>query len=544
MDFQLFESSNRQPLAEHYIHRYNHVASLFEYNVWNTSEWHRRADYLATRACSNQRMIALSSLLFSYNQRVGNDERTLESIKLLEQPETSVVIGGQQAGLYLGPSLVIHKALTIIQSARKQAQLLGRPVLPVFWIAGEDHDWDEVNHVYGRNGVDTPKKVRLSNGKGRGLVSISQVRIHAEEWEQALHAFGAVLEDTPHKREIMQRLEDIHRQSATLSDAFARMLVWLFGKHGLIVVDAADPALRQLESDMFTRLLTEQKDLNEALDQGKANIEALGYRPQVEFQEGSVQLFAIDKQMRRLLIRQGDQYVDKQGNVIATEQQVLEWATYAPEKLSNNVVTRPLMQEFLFPVLATVLGPAELAYWAMLKPAFECFNMQMPILLPRTEFTIIDHKSQKTMERFGLRFVDVATQFLHKKEAWLKEQGAYEWDDTFNQVKLSMIQAYEPLMALIETQYKGLRKLSERKKEHILEQIDYIRKKTEEAFKTKHDASLAQWDRLEQALLPLGKPQERVYPIWVYINEYGLEWIDALVEGVPDSHGGHYTIQM
>lgn len=545
MEMQLFNWRNRQPLTEHYIHQYTQVEQLFEYNVWEASEWKRRAKNLEANKASQTYRHSLVEALIAYNKKIGNEPSTIASIKQLERLDASVIIGGQQAGLFLGPAMIVHKVLTILRSARDQANQLGRPVLPVFWIAGEDHDWDEVNHIYCRLGASSvPRKLRLEAQEGHGHNAVSLVKIHTEEWMKALRGLGAALEDTAFKSDLMQRLEDIHLSSDTLSTAFARMLAWLFGKHGLIVLDAADPGIRKLESEMFEKIVTAHVNLNASLQLGKANVEALGYVPQVELHPQSAQLFVLHEHQRKLLFRQGEDYVDKQGVRIASEQVLINWAKHEPEKLSNNVVTRPLMQEFLLPVLATVLGPAELAYWAMLKPAFETFNMQMPIILPRSEFTVLDRTSQKLMQRFHLDFDDVVHRLQSKREAWIGGLGGDDWDEAFNQVKQNVIDVYQPLLERIRSEYPGLHKLSERNEAKILEQVEYLRRKTQETLRTKHQVAIDQWNRLEVSLLPFGKPQERVYPIWMYVNEYGMDWLDQLVAATPECIGGHYTIKM
>ena len=108
-----------------------------------------------------------------------------------------------------------------------------------------------------------------------------------------------------------------------------------------------------------------------------------------------------------------------------------------PDQLSNNVMSRPLMQEYLFPVLATVLGPGEIAYWALTKQAFEQFHMRMPIVVPRMEFTLIEGTIKKQMDKYELTLTDVLERFDEKKQAWLDAQDTLQLNDRFEAVKES-----------------------------------------------------------------------------------------------------------
>lgn len=543
MEIRPFDWHNKQPLAEHYVWDFSRVRHLYSYNPWNEADWKLRAQDLGKAGRLRADQAGLARVLREYNRRMGNTERTLASLDALEEGKALVVIGGQQAGLFTGPMLVIHKALSILKTAERASAMLGRPVLPVFWIAGEDHDWDEVNHYYMMSRDGEPQKIRLHVAAETGKTSVSHVRIRPEEWRDALRELGAALADTEYKPRILEQLSAIHEASGSLSEAFARIMTWLFGKHGLIVMDAADPALRALEGEMFLRLLDDNEALSGALMEAKAQVEGAGYRPQAEVSAESAQLFVLDEGQRRLLVRAGNgAYRDKRGMREYSAGLLRDWAQNYPERLSTGALARPIMQEYLFPVLATVLGPAEIAYWGLLRPAFELFGMNMPVIVPRTEFTLIEPGVRKTMDKFEFTFSDVVERFEEIRTAWLKRQDRLGLDERFARVKEEFQKLYEPVLSAVSSIHDGMARIGQTNLRKIMEQIDYLHARSVEAYQSRFDQGLRQLRKAEQSLLPLGKPQERVYNVLMYLNQFGCAWLDEWIRSVPAADGRHYLI--
>jgi bacillithiol biosynthesis cysteine-adding enzyme BshC len=545
MDIRPFDWRNKQPLAEHYMHDFGRVADLFSYSPHDPKSWRDRALELDRRdgkLRADRR--GLIDALLRFNRQAGNTAETLASIESLNDDGTLVVIGGQQAGLFTGPLLVISKAITVLKAAEEASRRLGRKVLPVFWIAGEDHDWEEVNHYYTMSGDDQPTKHRLRVADAAaGGAPVSHVRVRPEEWREALRELNESLPDAEFKPLLMERLQAIHAEAESLSDAFARILAWLFGKHGLIVVDAADPHIRALEAGMFLQMLDLGPLLTEAIVQGRKNVEAGGYKAQAEADGDSVHLFVLEEGRRLLLYRTADGNLrDRHGRRTFTPEELRDQARRHPERLSNGALTRPLMQEYLFPVLATVLGPAEIAYWGMLRPAFELFGMRMPVVLPRTEYTLLEPGVRKLMEKYGLSFEDVIARFEEKRRAWLKSQDQLNLDDRFAQAKEAFLAYYEPVLAVVASIHDGMARLSETNRRRILDEIDYLHRRAAEAYESRFEAGLRQLRKIEQSLYPLGKPQERVYNVFGYLNRYGTDWLDAWVRSAADADGRHYLI--
>ncbi len=538
MQLKSLKWRSNQPLAEDYINREARVKEFYDYDYGSESDWMARADWLGRSEALKADRPQLVNALLVYNRQIGNTPEALQSLEKLRDERALAVVGGQQAGLFGGPLLVMYKAVTIIQTAREWEAKLGRPVVPLFWIAGEDHDFDEVNHVNYLSNQLQIEKIKMEHPTGR-RTSVSRLAIQPKAWEEALSRLDASLMDTEFKPELLLKLRNILNESETLSDAFGKLLAMLFGKYGLVLLDSDDPGLRQVESAMFERLVLDNELLGQALVKGRERVEAFGYQAQAEIQEHGANLFVFEGGQRLLLQREGEFFADKKKEFVFSKQQLLDMAFSAPDRLSNNVMTRPLMQEYLFPVLGTVLGPGEIAYWALTRQAFHAFGMKMPLIVPRLEFTLVEGTVQKNMAKYGLTLEDVLFRFEEKKQEWLNRQDTFGIAEKFASVREGFKQSYQPLVESLAGINPGLKKLGETNLVKIIEQIGFLESKAEDEHKTQFDSSLRQLERIRLTMIPLAKPQERVYNICAYLNRYGDDWLKALVETPIQADGIH-----
>ncbi|CAM4344998.1 bacillithiol biosynthesis cysteine-adding enzyme BshC [Saccharibacillus endophyticus] len=529
-------------LGEDYV-RGQHAHELYEYDLQSDQSLQHRAEWLDTAHRPRVDRNALVKVLTSYNATYNDDPAVRESLEKLKDEQSLVVVGGQQSGLFTGSLLVVYKAATIVHAARMASQKLGREVVPVFWIAGEDHDWDEADHTYVLTSELEVRRLRMESWHD-GKSSVSQVAVPKKKWEEAITELELVLADSEFKTEILELLRGELAQASNLSEGFARLVGRLFGRYGLVLVDSADPALRAIERPMFKQLIERSDEFEQAYLTAAARIEELGYEQQAQAVEGAANLFYIHEGQRMLLYKQDGKFMDRRGTVIFAKEELLDLLERCPERFSNNVLTRPLMQDYLFPVLQAVLGLGEIAYWAGTKDGFKVAGMQMPILLPRMSFTLLDPVTKKHMQQYGLTFEDVMERFESRKEAWLAEQDKLGMDGMFEQVKAEFERLYAPLIGRLGELQSGLSSLGEKNQAKIVDQISFLQTKTKQTIARQNEAELRRWDRMYKTLFPLDRPQERVYTVFYTLNRYGLDWIDTLMSVEPDLTGGHRIIEV
>ncbi|MUT66205.1 bacillithiol biosynthesis cysteine-adding enzyme BshC [Paenibacillus sp. NEAU-GSW1] len=546
MFIEQYPLSSAQPLTEAYIHRTDErVESLFGYHSEQEQDWIRRMKRLEHTAASRADAVALAETLRAYNTRFGASPEMIASIGAIAEG-APVIVGGQQAGLWSGPIMVVHKAVSIIGAAKWASELLGRTVVPVFWIAGEDHDWDEANHTYVMSGNHELRKLGVQRPEG-ARTSVSRTTIDEETWRSLLAELDQALPHAEFKPAMMEQLTAAAERASTLSELFAAILTLLFGKEGLVLLDADEPSVRKLESPMFRRLIEHNDDLEQAYISTAERVKSFGYEPQADVVPASANLFvfqAAKGNERTLLHKLEGKFRDRKGTSVWTMDELLHLADHEPWQLSNNVLTRPLMQDYLLPVLGTVLGPGEIAYWSLTGEAFRRLDMEMPIVVPRMSFTLVEGTIAKHMAKYDLTFEDVRLRFEERKQRWLMEQDKHAIDERFAAVKQSFNDLYGPILALAASVQAGLAPLGETNHRKIVEQIEYLETKTKDAHNKQYEASTRQLDRIASSLWPAGKPQERVLNMTAYWNRYGFTWLERLLEAPFDRTGGHRIVYL
>lgn len=530
-----------QPLSDTYIKDYEQVRELFDYNPVSEQDWHARAAWLdKTRDLRAERK-ELVKRLRAYNAERNPHAAVSTALDQLEQDDALVVVGGQQSGLFTGPLLVIYKALTIIQTARMAAQRLSRPVVPVFWIAGEDHDFDEVNHTYVLSPELQIQKIRIDHPTGvRSMVS--EVVVSPEVWHAAIQQLCDLLPNTEFKADLMEKLNTYAAVSDTLSDFYARIFGMLFGEAGLVLIDSADQAIRSIEVPMFERIIAQNDELERAYFQSQDDVARQGFTAQADVTAGNANLFYIHEGTRLLLHKENGRFTDRKGLVSFSVDELRAALASYPERFSNNVLTRPLMQDYLFPVLSAILGTGEIAYWALTHHAFHEVGFRMPIIVPRMSFTFVEGTVQKQMTKYDLTFEDVTERFAERREAWLHAQDTLGLDADFDHLKQELESMYQPILSKLAQIQAGLGKLGETNKQKVMEQVEFLQNRAVNDLAKQNETALRHWDRIHSSLMPLGKPQERVYNIFAYLNRYGSAWISSLYEIPLDLTGQHRVI--
>ncbi|HIW32785.1 MAG TPA: bacillithiol biosynthesis cysteine-adding enzyme BshC [Candidatus Paenibacillus intestinavium] len=546
VDLHKYELPIAQALSADYINgKQQVVEKLYGYYAGNDTDWVKRASKLTELQHTRVNSESLANVLKAYNERLSASEATIANIAHIAQG-AKVVIGGQQAGIWTGPLLVVHKAVSIIQAALSASEQLQEKIVPVFWIAGEDHDWDEVNHTYVISPDQQLKK--LSIGRDASLkTSVSRTAISAEQWQEALEELSEQLPGSEFKEQLVQELQQMAEKSNSLSDFFGHMLSKLFAQYGLVLIDSDDAAVRAIESSMFARLLKHNDELEEAYLQTAQAVRDMGYSLQADVTANSANLFVFVKESqsdRVLLYKENGEFRDRKNQYRWTMEQLEQLLQHEPQSFSNNVLTRPLMQDHLFPVLATVLGSGEISYWGLTKQAFEVLGMEMPIIVPRMSYTLVEGIIAKNMAKYELSFADVMDQFQERKQQWLHDQDELHIADQFGHVREQFTAMYAPLIELAGSIQSGLAKLGDTNMNKIIEQMTYMEAKTVDAQQKQFEAAIRQLDRVELTLKPNGKPQERVLSMISYWNRYDKVWLDAIFATGYSRTGGHEIVHL
>lgn len=524
MKLEQIQSPVKNKLLADYWSENATIHSFFEYK-YNEQAFQERAAYLQKGAYRTEE---LAKIIRNYMKPYGISEKSDAYLTELQQG-AFVVVGGQQSGLLTGPLYSVHKAISVILLAKEQRQKLNTAVVPMFWIAGEDHDIEEINHTH--TIVDAEVKKRSYSERSKLKTMASTTSLNQEALVQFVKTVFKDYGETEYTEQLLTDVLAHAEKSTTFTDFFTRLLNDLFKNHGLLLLDATDDSFRQYEKPYFEAIIKNNEEIAERVVAQEVKLGQAGYAMPISATEKNANLFFVKEGERFLLERKDGHFKNVLAHVNFTEQELLELAKNTPEALSNNVVTRPLMQEMTIPVLAFVGGPGELAYWATLKPAFESLQLQMPIFAPRLTITMLTRQVQAILQQHELTVTEALDNVIEQKLARFVEQIQDEKSkQMIEQMNAQLMQQYEQLAAYLQQENYHLEALIEKNKEYHDRQFQFLQSKIYKQDIEKHEVEIRQYKTIQSELYPNGGYQERIYSPYQYMNSYGPTLIDDLLD--------------
>lgn len=514
------------------------IHQFFEYE-YNDQAFEKRAEHLARNSRDQKE---LTTIIRQFMEPLGLSKKANEHLEQLEQGAV-VIVGGQQAGILTGPLYSVHKAISVIALAKEQSTKLQQPVIPVFWIAGEDHDLEEINHTYTVHGELLKKRAYRERSRRKTMASATA--LNKESMTQLINTIIRDIGETEYTETLIKQLVDALNNSETFTDFFACLMNQLFKEEGLLLIDAANFQFRQFEHKYFAQIIQSNEEIARVVTEKEQELERAGYGKPILATYEAANLFYVEDGERHLLERKNDLFVNLAANLKFTQEELLEVAHNHPERLSNNVVTRPLMQEMTLPVLAFVGGPGELAYWATLKNAFSVLDLQMPIFAPRLHITIVTRHVEQLLREHQLTVTDVwEGKALHLKERFIADVQDSEAKRQIQAMQQLLVEKYEELASYLEKQHLQLDKILEKNQENHAKQFDYLQQKIEQTVLGKHETTIRKFMTLQNELYPNDGFQERSFNPYQYFNEFGPMLITEMLKQNYSIGKHHYLLYL
>lgn len=427
-------------------------------------------------------------------QYKGLSGKGLENIAALGNDRTFSVTTGHQLNLFTGPLYFIYKIITTIKLAEEiQQKYPAYKIVPIYWMATEDHDFAEINHIhlYG-------KKITWEQETAGATGKISTAAIGT-----ILTELKTILGEGEQAQGLFQRIELAYTQHTNLAAATRALVHELFQDYGLVIIDADDARFKKAFANIMLTDITEQHShrlisaTNEQLKQA--------YEVQVNPRE--INFFYLDKGLRERIIQEGETYAVNNSSLKFTAKELADAIQTHPERFSPNVVTRPLYQESILPNIAYIGGGAEIAYWLELKATFQQYQIPYPTLLLRNSVLWIDEGSKKRLDKLGIQAVELfqpinelIKSFIHKnqhKELSLEAECA------------AIAQSFQNILQKGLQQDPTLKGLIEAEKTKTLNAIAHIEQRLVKAEKKKHETEINQLEKVQEKLFPNGGLQER-----------------------------------
>lgn len=440
---------------------------------------------------SEQRSLLVQSIKEQYSN-VKLNEPTEKNIDLLSNENTFTVTTGHQLSLFTGPLFFIYKILNTIKLAKELSiKYPDYNYIPVFWMATEDHDFEEVQSVKLFN-----KELKW-NSQQKGAVG----RFDAEELKNLVDEFEELFSNHP-ESEVLSVISQYNGENYT--EATFNLVYALFKQYGLIIIDGDHKDLKRSFAPIFEKELKEEFSYK-AVSSTNDILEKKGLKRQLNARE--INLFYLSNGARTRIIREEDKFLIEGIGEYSLEE-LLHKISIEPASFSPNVVLRPLYQESILPNVCYTGGGGEIAYWLQLKEVFNEVNVVYPLINVRNSLQIIDSNSLKKLSKLDLNLIDIFRDIEGlKKEFVLKNSNS---DIDFTSIDNIQYKLAIELKEKITGINPGLEQYAESENAKIDKQLSNIKQKLIKIEKEKHDNSLKQIEQVLEKLLPDGKPQERV----------------------------------
>ncbi|SDN24790.1 bacillithiol biosynthesis cysteine-adding enzyme BshC [Alkalicoccus daliensis] len=524
---QLFKNSS---FAGKYLQGDKNILRFYDYNLTMEKE---RAEELSHLNFQREKV---ADAMKEFHEKFFPCNEAFYQINRLRENNAVTVVGGQQAGLFTGPMYTIHKIISIITEAKRLENILHQPVIPIFWIAGEDHDIDEINHTYVQHSSEI-HKVRIPE-KNNIKTPASERKIDPEKAIAAVTEGLRHLQETKYTKWLKESLLSDVEENLTYTSWCAKILYRLFKGTGLVIMDAHDPAVRRIESNFFLEMTEKNNSIRKAFTTQSADFNSLGFGEPVEVDEDNAHLFLHDNHQRFLLQSKDGIWKEKTSNRVWQEAEFKEKVASGEYKLSNNVITRPVMQDLLLPVHTFIAGAGELAYWGVLKPVFHLFGHKMPIVRPRHSVTLLSRKSEKTLKQYDLSVEDVLNGEARKKrEQTIAKVKSQNNNSIFYQIQKDIIERFEEIPAA-QADSNSYLQLHEHYKKKLTVMLEDYEQSIDKKIKELEGVHLNRLSSLEAEIFPNAQKQERQISILSYLNTGGPDTVSRLLNKVAEEESG------
>jgi bacillithiol biosynthesis cysteine-adding enzyme BshC len=522
-------------LAGDYAYAFDALAPFYEGNPAQPGAWESAIERV--RAHRRDRG-AVADVIAAQQQRRGAPPEARAALDRLRQDGTVAVVTGQQAGAFGGPLYTLLKAVTALRLAARVRQDHQVPAVAVFWIDSEDHDWDEVASCTVFDGDVQPRTVRLPDPPGAGSTPVGRLPL-GDGVAAALDELAAVFPPTEFTASLMTKLRSSYKPGASTSEAFGRLLEFTLGEFGLIVYDAADPAAKAPVREVFERDVQFPGRTAELAHEAGAELVRLGYHEQVSAHADGLSLFSLAGGRQPIRFADG---TFRAGERAWSHAELLAAVRTDPAGFSPNVLLRPIVQDTLFPTVAYVAGPNELAYLGQLKPVYAHFGVPMPLMVPRASATLIDSAGVRFLARHG-----VALGALHAQDESLLnrllEAALPGGVDAAYQAAAAAIdgpmQALVQAVPAIDPTLEGAARSVAGKIHH---ELQALHTKIIHAAKRRDETLRRQFARTRSQAFPNGYAQERTIGFVSFLNRYGPGLVDHLVRELPLDAGAHWVV--
>ena len=466
------------------------------------------------------RQTAVADALEKQNRSWGASDATLRNIQRLREGAFAVVTG-QQVGLFGGPLLALFKVASVIALA-KRVEALGVECVPVFWLASEDHDLAEVNQslLLTHDFRLVPFKAQTRGIEG---APVSTIRLAEGTSEAVAHAAELLGESLA-----ADYLRESYAEGETFSNAYAKLYTSIFGEHGLILLDPADPELHRIAAPLFADAIQRTAEIDDALLARNRELQAEKYHEQVKVTAESTPLFALVEGARVPVHRANGQF--KIGREVVSGDELQRRVEAAPENFSANVLLRPVLQDYWLPTLAYIGGPAEVAYFAQAAVVYEKLLGRITPILARMSATLVEPRIERLLTKYQVDLPELFHGECQLRDCMAARSLPPELRQDFEQARRAVEVAMQRASGSLQKLDPTLVEAATRASSKMRYQIDRLEKRAAQAELRRTEIIIRHAAQIENAVYPNKTLQEREIAGLYFYAKYGPELVSRLVE--------------
>lgn len=459
----------------------------------------------------------LVNVLKNQYQTIDKPSKKLSTnLHNLQQTNTFTITTGHQLNIFTGPLYFIFKIVTAIKLAENlKQQFPNYNFVPLYWMATEDHDFEEINHTY-IGGKKIIWDIKTTGATGR---------ISTKTIKKALDQYTQILGSGLNADALANVINTAYTQFSTLANATRYLVNQLFGQYGLVILDADNAELKAQFAPIIKQDIVQQNSFNNISASDK-KLTAIGIKPQVTARE--INFFYLKDDLRERIIFDNNSYQIIGTNLKFTQQELLTQIDKHPEQFSPNAVLRPLYQEVILPNIAYIGGAAEVTYWLQLKATFDFYGVYFPIVMLRNSAMIIPQKVQHKLQKLQLKPTNIFTETLTLKNNFTQAHTTHN---------LSLAEEWRSLNCIFESLKLRTHKIdaslspsAEAVKTRLHKAIKNLEKKLLKAEKRNFTEAMADIDKIKNLLFPQLQLQERSENFGLFYVQYGDDFIAQLIK--------------
>ncbi len=408
-----------------------------------------------------------------------------ENVHGLIDDKTFTITTGHQLNIFTGPLYFIYKIITVINACKAlKAKYPGYRFVPVYWMASEDHDFEEISYFY-LYGKKFSWQTDQKGAVGRFMPQ----------------SLNVVLDELPER---IPMFEKAYLDHSNLADAVRYYVNELFGHEGLVVVDGDHPELKKLFAPVVKQDI-ESHISGKLVEETSRRLDELGYKTQIFPRE--INFFYLNSIHRERIVEKDGGFGVKNTDLTFNREELWNLLEKHPEKFSPNVVMRPVYQEVILPNLAYVGGPAEVAYWLQLKSVFDHYNLPLPMLMPRNFGLVVQKNLAGKIEKLGLQLKELFLEIHEIRKKYVREHS--ENDLLLAEEKAAFVNLMQQVKAKAIAIDKTLEGYMGKQETRLLQEFEGMEKKLQKAEEHNQSTAIGQIENIKEKLFPGGGLQER-----------------------------------